>query len=291
MRKLTPILILAAALALFAGRALALEPPRLEGRVNDYGEMISRKAEGFIERISTELEQSDSTQLVVLTVPSLEGDSLEEFSIRTAEAWGIGQKDSDNGLLLVVARDERKIRLEVGYGLEGVMTDLMAGRIIDYEISPRFARGDFDGGFIAGVQAAADVVKGEYTAPAGRTRGAETPNPLGALLFVLIIAGFVGRAMSRFFGGVVGGVLTPLIGLLVFGLSPLLGLLLLLGGFGAGFFAPLLFSTTRRASHRRSGYYYGGLGGGLGGGMGGFGGGGFGGGGGGFGGGGASGGW
>ena len=141
----------------------ALEVPPLRGRVNDYANMISPEAESRINSISSELESSDSTQIVVLTVPSLEGEDLEGFSIRVVESWGIGQEEYDNGVLLLVAQAERRIRIEVGYGLEGALTDLQAGRIIDYEIAPYFKAGQFGEGLVRGSEAIAAAVERMHT--------------------------------------------------------------------------------------------------------------------------------
>ena len=99
----------------------------LSGHVNDTAGMLHASTKQQLEAVLTDLEKTDSTQVAVLTIDSLEGDSLEDFSMRVAEQWKIGQKGSDNGAILLVARQDRKIRIEVGYGLEGKLTDLMAG--------------------------------------------------------------------------------------------------------------------------------------------------------------------
>ena len=272
------ILLLCAAVT-----AVALDVPRLRGRVNDYANMISAEAESRIEAISEELERTDSTQLVVLTVPSLEGEALEEFSIRVAEDWGIGQEEYDNGVLLLVAQAEKRIRIEVGYGLEGVLTDLQSGRIIDYEINPYFKTGQFGEGLVRGTEAIAAAVRGEYQASeqtADRTSASSRSRlvPFFILLMVISVLG----SRRRIIGGIAGAILFPVVALLALGLSPLLLLLFIPLGFGAGLLIPGIFlmSAARRG---RGGGFYGG--GGFGGG------GGFSGGGGGFGGGGASGGW
>jgi len=146
--------LLALALALACGPlAAALEVPSLTGRVNDYADMISPSAEAAITQKLEQLEASDSTQVVVLTVPSLEGEDLEGFSIRVAEAWKIGTAQNDNGAILLVARDDRAVRIEVGYGLEGRLTDLLAGRIVDQIVVPNFKAGRFDEGFTLAVDA------------------------------------------------------------------------------------------------------------------------------------------
>jgi uncharacterized protein len=164
----------------------ALEVPKLNSYVNDYAGLISPGIELKIERFLRDFESSDSTQLVVLTVDSLAGEPLEAYSLRVAESWKIGQQGRDNGALLLVSKQDRKMRIEVGYGLEGKLTDLLAGRIIDNEISPRFKAGDFDGGIVAGVTAMAEVVRGEYQG-AGRASRKEKRNPLGSLALLLFL--------------------------------------------------------------------------------------------------------
>jgi len=138
--------------------------PALRGYVNDYGDMISPSVEADLAGKLKTFEETDSTQLVVLTVPSLEGDPVEDYSIRVAEAWKIGQKGKDNGILFLVSRDDRKMRIEVGRGLEGKLTDLTAGRIIDLVVKPKFKAEDYNGGFTAGISALIDATRGEFTA-------------------------------------------------------------------------------------------------------------------------------
>ncbi|MGE4545268.1 MAG: YgcG family protein [Pedobacter sp.] len=160
MRRLTTLIL--GLLLLFASGLQALEVPPTTGYVNDRAGILSPATKQQLEQGLSEFERSDSTQLVVLTIPSLEGEVLEEYSLKVAESWGIGQRGKDNGALLLIARDERKIRIEVGYGLEGQLTDLLTGRIIDQEITPRFRSGDYDGGVMAGVNAMAQAVRGAY---------------------------------------------------------------------------------------------------------------------------------
>lgn len=176
--------------------AAALDVPKLEGYVNDHAGLISPATELKVENFLRGFEASDSTQLVVLTIDSLQGAPLEGYSLKVVENWKIGQKDKDNGALLLVAKQERKIRIEVGYGLEGALTDLLAGRIIDNEITPRFKAGDFEGGIIAGVTSMAEAVRGEYTG-SGTTSGKKKRNPLGALALLL----FLGPGLMLLGGG------------------------------------------------------------------------------------------
>ncbi|MFC1523369.1 TPM domain-containing protein [Thermodesulfobacteriota bacterium] len=297
IRNRMQTLLIVSLLGLFAGLGLvssasALDVPGYRGYVNDYAEMISPQSEAKIERALQSFDMSDSTQVAILTIPSLEGDPLEDFSIRTVDAWKIGQQSKDNGVLLLIVKNDRKIRIEVGQGLEGVLTDLLSGRIIDNVISPSFKAGKFDQGIESGTAAIIQATRGEFKGgrvPRSGIDGAgKAVMTMKLLFFCAIAVAFLG-SKSKWLGMVGGGFIIPL--LMLFGLFPFSPLLLLLfvpAGFGAGLFLPLLLAGFLRGG---GGYYGGGLGGGLRGGSS-FGGGGFGGfGGGGFGGGGASGGW
>lgn len=197
-------LLLLWSLLTLAMPAAALDVPPSGGHyVTDLAGMLSAQTKLRLDQALAEFERSDSTQLAVLAIPSLEGESLEEYALKVAESWGIGQKGKDNGALLLIARDERKIRIEVGYGLEGRLTDLLTGRIIDNEITPRFKQGDFDGGVRAGVVAMIEAVRGEYQGT-GRTQSKKRRNPLGFLAmllfagpFLLSVLGGQGRRSSR----------------------------------------------------------------------------------------------
>jgi len=124
--------------------------PYLSGRVNDYAGMLSSGVARDLEERLRAHEEQTSNQVVVLTVATLEGNVIEDFSIRVAEAWKLGQRDKDNGVLFLIVRDDRKLRIEVGDGLEGVLTDARCSQIIRHEVVPRFKNGDFDGGINAG---------------------------------------------------------------------------------------------------------------------------------------------
>lgn len=154
--------------------AAALDVPALQGqRVNDHANIIPPDARQRIEQKLAGLEQRTGAQIAVLTIPSLEGDSLEDFSLRVAETWKLGQAGKDNGALLLVAQQDRKMRIEVGYGLEPVLTDLETSLIQRDYIIPRFRNGDFGGGIEAGVDALVQAVEGEVE-PAP-----EQPQPVG----------------------------------------------------------------------------------------------------------------
>lgn len=281
----------AACLILLAGlpQALALEVPGLKGHVNDYAHMLRSATQRQIEAVLTDLERTDGTQIVVLTVLSLQGDSLEDFSIRVAETWKIGRKGLDNGAILLISKNDRKVRIEVGYGLEGKLTDLISGRIIRNIITPNFRNGRFDQGVGEAVAALIGVVRGEFTArdvprPTGANGGKGFP--MAALLGLFFLIHVLGR-VNRSVGAVSGGLLAPIAGALFFNL----GFIFILALIPLGIIGGLLISAMGgpisfgRTTSRGSGGFWGGgysSGGGFGG---------FSGGGGGFGGGGASGGW
>ncbi len=270
-------------------QAIALDVPPLRGHVNDYASMLSPGAVQELEASLSAFEQSDSTQIVVLTVPTLGGENLEEYSIKVAEAWRIGQKKIDNGVILLIAKQERKVRIEVGRGLEGKLTDLVSGRIIRGDIAPLFKAGDIDGGVKAGVASIMAVVKGEYTAnPRDLGHARRSMHPIFTFVIFLMVACIFLGSISRILGGVVGAIGLPIIAFLLFpGLAFLLLIGLGAGGFLLGLLLTFLFGGGRGGGGFGGPFMWGGFGGGFGGG----GGGGFSGGGGDFGGGGASGGW
>lgn len=280
-------------LLLFSHRVGATtEIPQLTGRVNDYAAMLSLSTKETLERQLAELESSDSTQLVVLVIDSLHGESIDGYSMKVAEAWKIGQEQADNGVLLLISKNDRKIRIEVGYGLEGKLTDLMSGRIIDSIITPAFKRGDFDQGVIDGVSSIIGVVRGEFVAEKQTAQGKKSGDSdfggvIGVLFFCFILLKRVAtnhKVIASFFGSIIASVAG-----IVFGFA-MLPHIIFIAAFGAfvGFLAGSIPITSAGHSRGSSGHW---VGGGSSRSSGGFGGGFSGGGGGGFGGGGASGGW
>ena len=229
------------------------------------------------------LETEKGSQIALLLLPTTQPETIEQYALRVAEAWKLGRKGVDDGVVLVVAKDDRAVRIEVGYGLEGAISDVQSKRIIEEEIVPRFRQGDFLGGIEAGVGRLIGLVQGEplpEPSPAGQGWNS---SGLEDLLPMLMIFVFVG-------GGILRAIFGRLPGALVAGSIGFLGAWWFLGVFAlAAFFALLVFLATL-ISGGASGVSRGGGGGSWGGGGGG-GGGGFSGGGGGFGGGGASGHW
>lgn len=140
--------------------AVALEVPYLSGHINDEAHLLSAETVSQLESLLTAYEDSTGNQIALLTISTLDGESLEEFSLRVAETWKLGQKGVDNGALLLIAKDDRKLRIEVGYGLEASLTDAMTSFIIDGVITPRFKQGDFETGIREGLQSMIDVADG-----------------------------------------------------------------------------------------------------------------------------------
>jgi uncharacterized protein len=286
--------------------ALALDVPPLRGRVNDLAGMLPQGTVQTLEKRLAAFERETGHQIAVLTVPSLEGDAIEDFGIRVAEAWKIGKKGFDNGAILVIAQKERRLRIEVGYGLEGILPDAIASRIIREVIVPRFRDGDFSGGVVAGVNAILQVTKGERLPETVRSVNGQRSAQGGSLATVLMITAmlalFIGMTQRRLFGGIFGGSAAGLAAALVSsaGIGLGLGLALVVGAIlgaigsslGPGSSANQWTGSSRsRRGGWGGGIFPGGFGGGGFGGGGFGGGGGFSGGGGGFGGGGASGSW
>ena len=165
MKKLSVLVLLIAMLATLSVARCA-EIPYLTGRVNDNAQILSENARQLLSEKLKAHEDRTTNQVVVLTIPSLEGESIEDYSNKVFNEWKLGQKDKDNGILIVVVPDEKRMRIEVGYGLEGTMTDLLASRIIREIMTPRFREGDFDGGITEGALAVMNVLEGQELAEA-----------------------------------------------------------------------------------------------------------------------------
>ena len=183
-------LVCVAALGIAAATAPQAQVPALTGRVVDLADILSPATEATLTERLAAHEDSTTNQIAVLTIPSLGGAVLEEYATEVFRAWGLGTEEANNGVLLLVARDDREIRIEVGYGLEGSVTDARAGRIIRNEMTPRFRDGDFDGGVLAAVDALTAAAEGqpEPAAPARGSGGGELPWPF-ALLFGTLFGG------------------------------------------------------------------------------------------------------
>jgi len=276
------LLALALCVAVITGAQVPVPPPG--GRVTDRTATLTEEQKSALEQTLRSFEARKGSQLAVLIVPSTAPETIEQYALRVAEQWKPGRKNVDDGALLVVAKDDRTLRIEVGYGLEGALTDAACKRIISEIIVPRFRRGDFHGGITAGVDRILRVIDGEPLPKPEerRTGGPEWFNlmfPIGIFL-AIIVGGALQIVLGRFFGALVTAGAVSVVGWMLAGAISVA----LIAGVIAFLYTLLAGGMGGRALRG------GGLGGGLGGGFGG-GGGGFGGGGGGFGGGGASGSW
>ena len=275
---------------LFAGAAFAQVPvPALDARVTDLTDTLSARQKTELEQSLAAFEAKQGSQLAVLIVPTTQPEEIEQYSIRVVEQWKLGREDVDDGALLLVAKNDRTLRIEVGYGLEGALTDATSKRIIAEIITPHFRNGDFFGGIQAGVRAMMKVIKGEpLPPPAPSASNDDGGSSTSILPGVVLFAFMIGQMLRGLIGSLPAALSTAAVAA---------GLVWLLAGVGAAvlsalaIFAILMFSGLGGGRGIGRGGYYssGGFGGGLGGGVGR--GGGFGGGGGGFGGGGASGRW
>jgi uncharacterized protein len=190
----------------FAASADVAVPP-LTGRVVDQTATLSASdADALTQRLK-DLETRKGSQVAVLIVPTTDPESIEQFSIRVAEAWKIGRKKIDDGALLVVAKNDRKLRIEVGYGLEGALPDVTARRIIDEIIVPRFKTGDFAGGISAGVDRIIRIIDGELL-PVPKPEVSHSVDPGMAFNIIFSPFGFIGFvAIAGIFRGLLGRLL------------------------------------------------------------------------------------
>ncbi len=275
--------------------------PQLTGYVNDSAGLLSDQGKTELEYRLAQLEKDTTAQVFVATVKSLEGDSIEDYASRLFEKWKIGQKDKNNGVLFLVALDDRKMRIEVGYGLEPVITDGRAGRIRDNDVIPLFKNNDYEGGIKAGVASIEKYIRdGSPPAPLEEN---PVKSLLGDYIFVFFIlsiitiylSGFMARSKNVWLGGIWGAIAGVIMGFSIGGIAALVIAPLVFTGLGLGTdyvlsrnYQRLKKSGKSTDWHRTGGGFWGGFNGGSGGGFGG----GLGGGGGGMsGGGGATGGW
>lgn len=270
LRHSLAALILLCLALLAPGMAGAQTFPPLTGRVVDNANLLAPAQEQALDAKLAGIERDTGHQLVVATLPDLQGRDIADYGYRLGRAWGIGTKGKNDGAILIVAPNERRVRIEVGYGLEGVLTDATSALIIANDITPRFKAGDFPGGINAGVDRIAPLLKltpeeakARAAAMAAQARKAQQADGLTTTLFVL---GFIGL----FF-------------VLPFALNRARGGQRYRGMGGGGFVPPIILWGPGMGGGRDDDHWGGGFGGGGGGG--------FSGGGGSFGGGGASGGW
>jgi uncharacterized protein len=184
--------------------------PELWGtRIHDESHVLSQDFVSRLEQYLKSGEDSTSNQIAVLVIPTLDDYPIEDYTLKVSEKWKLGQKGKDNGVLLFVAIDDRKVRIEVGYGLEGVLTDALSSQIIRNELAPYFRQGNYEQGIAAAVQAISKAIRGEYKAEVQTSRGSGRKGK-GSLLPFLIVVGVlfllsVMRGGGRKGGGRSGG--------------------------------------------------------------------------------------
>jgi len=264
----------------FPARAEGVPVPPLSARVTDLTGTLNSTQKAALEEKLASFEKEKGSQIAVLLVPGTKPETIEQFSIRVAEAWKIGRKGQDDGVILLVAKHEHKLRLEVGYGLEGVLPDAVAKRVIVEDIAPRFKAGDWAGGINAGVDRIQALISGEKLPPPAASSHREqggfdwTALVAPGVLAVLVVGGLLGAVLGRLLGSLATGGIAGLV--LMFATGSLV--LALVAGFVI--FLLLLIFAGRGGNGWHSGSGWGGSGwssgssGGWSGGGGGFGGGG-----------------
>ncbi|QIO36115.1 TPM domain-containing protein [Bradyrhizobium sp. 1(2017)] len=231
--------------------------PQLTGRVVDQTGTLSSAEVAALSQKLRDFENRKGSQIAVLIVPTTQPETIEQFSIRVAEAWKIGRKKVDDGAILVVAKNDRHLRIEVGYGLEGALTDVTSRRIIDEIITPKFRTGDFSGGISDGVDRMIRVIDGEPLPVPSPTVSFGSLDDLAPLfivtLFVSIgVGGFFRAILGRLLGSVAtGGIIAALSWLILgsFALAMVLGVI----GFIIGFIADLFSAMGPSTGSSRGG--------------------------------------
>jgi len=281
-RVLAFLLVLILGSFLVLSNVLALDLPNPTGYVNDGAGMLSADFRQELETNLSEFEKETEAEIAIATVENLQGTTVEDFAVQLFEKWGIGKTDEDNGLLLLIAQEERKMRIEVGYGLEPLITDGRAGRIIRDQMTPAFKEEDYDQGVSLAVAQIQEYIRsGEPPVVEEETEDGSN-NGLSLVVFgfflLTYVSSFWGRTKRTWPGGVVGGLLGIFLGLIIGGF-----LATILTALGFTLFGSFLDRTLSRNYKKlkkrgkptgfffsRGGFFSGGKGGSSGGGFGGF---------------------
>ena len=194
--------------------AQTLQPiPALSSRVTDLTATLSADQRSSLEEKLAAFERQKGAQVAVLIVPTVKPETIPEYALRVVESWKLGRKGVDDGVLLLIAKEDRKLRIEVGYGLEGALNDATAKRIISETISPRFKQGDFYGGIESGLETMLKVIGGESLPEPEQQRDAKNPDDgldtllLVGFVLVFVVGGIVRAIFGRFLAaGIIGGV-------------------------------------------------------------------------------------
>ena len=248
-------LVLASAFVVPAFADVAV--PQLTGRVVDQTGTLSSGDIAALSQKLRDFETRKGSQLAVLIVPTTQPETIEQYSIRVAEAWKIGRKKIDDGAILVVAKNDRHLRIEVGYGLEGALTDVTSRRIIDEIITPKFRTGDFGGGISDGVDRMIKVIDGEPLPVPSPTVNFGNIDDLAPLFIVTLFAslgvgGFFRAMLGRLVGSLATGGIIAILSWLILG-SAALALALGAVGFVIGFIADLFSAMAPSTRSSRGG--------------------------------------
>lgn len=191
-------------------------PGSPEGFVNDFAGLLNQEEKIAIETKLDSFEKESSNEIAIVTIASLEGDSIENFAVKLFEEWGIGKKDKDNGVLVLIAKEDRQMRIEVGYGLEGSLTDAQSYWIIKNVMTPAFVSDDFYSGIDGAVDSIIQAVKGEYVPSEDASDSGFDNVNWFFLIFVLPIwlTSILARSKSWWLGGVIGAIIGFVIGLI-----------------------------------------------------------------------------
>ena len=236
MRKLFSFFLVFFIFIFFIGKTLAISYPSPSGYVNDYADLYSAE---FISKLESQLsgfEKEKSAELAVVTIKSLEGESVEEYAVRLFEKWRIGKVEEDNGLLLLIAKDDRAVRIEVGYGLEPFITDGRAGEVIRNEIIPAFREDKYEEGTQNAINRLLKYISDNDIAPGGNSGNNDefpyTGVIIGIFFFITYLAGYLGRTKAIWPGGAIGAILGLVLGAIFFTYATAVILAVLAGLFG-----------------------------------------------------------
>ena len=243
------VVLLALLAASFALADVAVPP--LKARVTDLTGTLTSDQRAALEAKLATFETRKGSQIAVLIVPTTQPETVEQYAVRVEETWKLGRKGIDDGVLLVVAKNDRKLRIEVGYGLEGVLPDATAKRIIEEEIVPRFKQGDFYGGINAGVDRLSKLIDGKAMPPPARTGSSGFDQysgwlPIG-LIVLMMTMGLLRKLLGRVLGGVVAGMGA---GIIIYMLS---GIVFIALFFGVFFFVFTMFAKDSHTGGMSSG--------------------------------------
>lgn len=207
----TAVIIAVVSLTVFKGLALARTYPQPVGFVNDFANIISDQTEKDLDQTLTAFKESSSNELVVVTLSSLEEDVIENVAVELFQQWAIGTKEKDNGILLLIAPNERELKIEVGYGLEPTLTDSRAGNIIRSIITPEFKKEDYDAGIVGGVSAIQKVLTQDPTAfdvqPTENFTEKKVNSAIFGVIIFMYLVSFMSRSKAYWPGGIIGAIL------------------------------------------------------------------------------------